>query len=100
MTVTNGIKIETVIENCKPCRAQVANIEIWKATHTGEAAGKVHRASRFTTKTTVICAVGGILLALLGFWFSVVQPALDVSAEMLSEFKTINGQLSELQILK
>ncbi len=100
MTVANGLKIETVIENCKPCKAKVADIEIWKALHTGEAAGKVHRALRFTAKTRVMCTVVGILLALLGFWFSVVQPALNVSAEALSEFKAINGQLSELRILE
>ncbi len=37
MTVANGLKIGTVLENCKPCRAQLAEIELWKATHTGEA---------------------------------------------------------------
>ncbi len=100
MTVANGLKIETVLEGCKPCKAKVADIELWKATHTGEAAGKVHRASRFTTKTRVICTVVGVLLALLGFWFTTVQPALNLSANVLAEFKAINGQLSELNILK
>ncbi len=100
MTVTNGLKIGTVIENCRPCRAQVANIELWKAGHTGEAAGKSHRASRFNMKTTLMCVIGGTLLTLLGFWFTVVQPMINVNAEMLSEFKSINGQHSELDILK
>ncbi len=98
MTVANGLKIGTVIENCKPCRAQVAEIELWKATHTGEATGKAHKASRFNTKTTLICVVGVALLTLLGFWFTTVQPAINLSADMLSEFKAINGQLLELNI--
>ncbi len=98
MTVANGLKIGTVIENCKPCRKSVAEIELWKATHTGEATGKAHKASRFNTKTTLICVVGVALLTLLGFWFTTIQPAINVSAEMLSEFKALNGQHLELDI--
>ncbi len=100
MTVANGLKIGTAIENCIPCREKMAEIDLWKAGHIGEAAGKVHKASRFNTKTTLICTIGVTLLTLLGFWFTIVQPALNVSAEILSEFKAINGQFSELNILK
>ncbi len=99
-TVANGVKLDGVIAGCKPCKVSMANMEIWKATHMGEAAGKVHKASRFNTKTRVICAIAGILLALLGFWFKIVQPAIDVNAEVLTNFKAINGQLLELDILK
>ncbi len=99
-TVANGVKLDGVIKNCDPCRAKMANMEIWKAIHTGEATGKVHRASRFSTKTKLICMIGGTLLALLGFWFSTIQPAINASSESLAQFKAINGQLSELNILK
>ncbi len=100
MTVANGVRIQTVIANCKPCKEKVAEMELWKAKHTGEASGKIHKTSKFFSNTRLICMVGGSLLALLGFWFTVVQPALDVSAEVLAQFKAINGSLSELNILK
>ncbi len=100
MTVANGVKIGTVIANCRPCRQSVSDLELWKAGHIGEATGKAHKASRFNTKTTLICVVGVALLTLLGFWFTTVQPAINLSADMLSEFKAINGQLLELNILE
>ncbi len=98
MTVSNGLKNGTVIANCQPCRQSVSELELWKAGHTGEATGKAHKASRFDSKTTLICVIGVALLTLLGFWFTVIQPMINVNAEMLSEFKSINGQHSELDI--
>ncbi len=100
LVVANGVKLDTAIDSNKKCDTRLTKIELWKATHTGEATGKVHKASRFNTKTTLICVVGVALLTLLGFWFTTVQPALNLSADMLSQFKAINGQLLELNILK
>ena len=99
-TVANGVKLDGVVEFEKVCDNRLKDVELWRAKHTGEAMGKTHKASRFNAKTTLVCVVAGVLLTLAGLWFTIVQPVLSINQEVLADFKAINGQLLELNILK
>ncbi len=98
LVVANGVRLDTVIKETRENDDRITDVELWKAGHSGEKIGKEERRSIFSSKTTLICTVVGTLLALLGMWFSLVQPALSMNAEVLSEFKALNGQLSELEM--
>ncbi len=98
--VANGVKLETVIKDIEQNDVRLTNVELWSAKHVGEKTGREERRSIFSSKTTLICTIAGTLLALLGMWFTLVQPALSMNAEVLSNFKAINGQLSELVLEK
>ncbi len=98
--VANGIRLDTVISETRDNDERLTNVELWKEHHSGEKIGKEERRSMFSSKTTLICTVMGTLLALLGMWYTLVQPALSVNAEVLTQFKALNGQLSELVIEK
>ncbi len=98
LVVANGVRLDTVIKETRENDDRLTDVELWRATHSGVKIGKEERRSIFSSKTTLICTVVGTLLALLGMWFTLVQPALSMNAEVLSEFKALNGQLSELEM--
>ncbi len=100
LVVANGVRLDTVIKETRENDDRITSVELWKATHSGEKIGKEERRSIFSSKTTLICTVVGTLLALLGMWLTLVQPALSMNAEVLSEFKALNGQLLELELKK
>ncbi len=100
LVVANGVRLDTVINETRENDVRLTDVELWKERHSGEKTGKEERRSIFSSKTTLICTVVGTLLVLLSMWFTLVQPALNVSAEVLSTFKALNGQLSELKLEK
>ncbi len=100
LVVANGVRLDTVINETRDNDVRLTDVELWRAKHSGVKIGKEERRSIFSSKTTLICTVVGTLLALLGMWYTLVQPALSVNAEVLTQFKALNGQLSELVIEK
>ncbi len=98
LVVANGVRLNMVLDKSRENDTRLTDVELWKAGHSGEIIGKEKTRSRFSSKTTLICTIAGTLLALLGMWFTIVQPALNVSAEVLTQFKALNGQLSELKL--
>lgn len=94
LTVANGVKLETVIKESKDNNNRLDGVELWQAGHMGEAKGKEHRETRFTSRTTLICVIGGTLLTLLGLWFSFVQPALNANADLIQEVQKIEATIN------
>ncbi len=92
MTVANGVMINEVKKNCTPCRAQVKELELWRAGHEGEATGCERKKRWYETKTTLICTIIITLLTLFGGWFTYVRPILGMKNSMttsLEKFEAI-----------
>lgn len=91
--ISNGVKLDNVLSYNAKCNRRLGDLEEWKAGHVGFAAGKSRKASLFGSNVTLICTVGAVLIALAGFWFSIVSPALTVNADTV---KAIKDQLAAL----
>ncbi len=100
LVVANGIRLDTVIKETRENDERLTDVELWKAGQSGEKIGKKEERSIFSSKTTLICTVVGMLLALLGMWFTIVQPAINTNSEVLTAFRALNGQHLELKIEK
>ncbi len=94
--VSNGTKLDSVINYNKQCDERLDDLEEWSAGHKGFAAGRNKKASVFSSKTTLICTISGAVIALAGFWFSLVQPALEVSASVLEKIEVIEAKYLEV----
>lgn len=87
--VSNGVKLDIMINYSEKCDERLTDLEDWKAGHVGFAAGKSRKASLFGSNTTLICTVGATLIALAGLWFTTIAPALSVSARVLDRVEII-----------
>ncbi len=87
--VSNGTKLDSVIRYNKKCDERLGELEEWQAGHKGFTAGRDKKAGVFNSKTTLICTIGGTIIALAGLWFSIVQPALEVNAGVLAKIEVI-----------
>ncbi len=92
----NGVKMDSVIKYNIRCDGRLGDIEEWKASHSGYAAGKEKKAGVFNAKTTLICTIGGVIIAFAGLWFSYVQPALEVSASVLDKVEATDSKYQEV----
>ncbi len=100
LVVANGVKLDTAIEYNKECDKRLTGVEIWKAEHEGEEKGEEKRASKFNSKTTLLCIVGGFILSIIVFWFTTIRPSIDINTGLVFEIKSIKDQLSALEILE
>ena len=92
----NGVKLDSVLEYNKKCDGRLGELEEWKATHSGVAIGLSRKASRFNSKTALICTIGATVIAFAGLWFSVVSPALEVKAGIIEKIETTDLKYQEL----
>ncbi len=94
--VSNGTKLDSVIDYNKKCDERLGDIEDWKAGHTGYTAGKNKTIGIFQNKITLYCTLAGIILGIAGFWFTLISPVLTERTEVLDRLASIEARYSEV----
>ncbi len=93
--VSNGTKLDSVIDYNKKCDERLGDIEEWKAGHAGYSAGKNKSIGILHSKVTLYCTLAGILLGIAGFWFTIISPALTERTGVLDRLAAIEVKYQE-----
>ena len=87
LTIANGVKLDTAIEYNKECDKRLKTVELWRASHTGEGAGKAKLHDKINVKITLLCTIGAFVIAGLAFYYTSVKPILDKNVVIVQKFQ-------------
>ena len=98
---TNYSRIVKIDSDVVKCFDTVQELELWKATHEGVATGKSRMAAIISSKTTLICTIGALILGAVGFYYTEIKPTANVTAGLVNEVASISQKfeavLSQLE---
>ncbi len=87
MNFNRIVKIDDYVVKCD---GRLDDIENWKAEHKGFKEGKKSKFAVFTSKTTLLCTIGTLVLGACGFYYTNIKPAADVTAGLVKEVAAIS----------
>ena len=95
-TVSNGVKIDGVLEFNIKCDKRMTTLELWKAGHVGEGKGRDKLSTSIGTKITLYCVIGTLVIAGLAFYYTSVKPTLEMSIGAYNKIVAIEKTSQEL----
>lgn len=92
----NYNRIVKIDEEVEKCFGKVSKMEVWKAGHDGHIEGRRRKFTIFTTKTTLLCTIGALILGACGFYYTNIKPAAEVTAGLVKEVASISQKFEEV----
>ena len=89
LTIANGVKLDTAIEYNKECDKRLKTVELWRASHTGEGAGKSKLHDKINVKITLLCTIGAFVIAGFAFYYTSIKPTLDKNMAIVQKFQEL-----------
>ncbi len=93
MNYNRIIKIDDYVVKCDE---RLTTVEEWKAKREGFIAGKKSRFAIFTTKTTLLCTIGALILGAAGFYYTNIKPAAEMTAGLVKDVAAISQKFEEV----
>lgn len=92
----NYNRIVKIDEEVEKCFGKVSKMEVWKAGHVGEGKGRSKMYAIFSSKTTLLCTIGTLILGACAFYYTNIKPAADVTAGLVKEVASISQKFEEV----
>lgn len=97
----NYSRIVKIDEDVEKCFDTVQDLEKWKAGHEGIAKGKSKMVEIISSKTTLLCTIGALILGAIGFYYAEIKPAAELTAGLAKDVTVISQKfeavLSQLE---
>ena len=98
MNYNRIVKIDDYVVRCDD---RLADIELWKAGHEGVAKGKSKMLELISSKTTLVCTIGALILGAIGFYYTEIKPTAELTAGLAKDVTVISQKfeavLSQLE---